>query len=375
VYAWVGVGLLFGVAFVLKPPLAGGALVCASYLGRREWYRVGTWRAAAAPVLVVGIASAVPIIACAVWFAARGGWEALHWTFFQFTPGYSQIGWRTTASEAYYQGIEEAVVRFSAVIAFGFIAAITLRPLHSREREAIWLMLGVVAVNVAGIAMQHKFFQYHFAGTLPVVAFVAGIGVYKVWRRCLAGGAAGVVAFVTCWGLAVSMREATRDLPQGFWRRCTIRMQYLLHSGAITTREGLDRELYSVADYSLDEDRQVAVEIARRTAADAPVYVWGFEPAIYWLSGRPPATRYIYNVAQRAQWERDRSRAELLRDLQQTPPQVIVVQRNDTFYMVTGDSLDSAAALWQFPELARLVHDQYRFVTSLADFDLYERTR
>jgi hypothetical protein len=372
---WVAVGLLFGAAFVLKPPLAGGALVCAAYLARQRWHATGRVRDAAVPVLAVGLSSLVPIVACALWFWAKGAWPALAWTEFQFTPGYSSIGWTSSATSAYYQGLEETLTRFSALNLFGFIAAITMLPLHSREREAVWLVIGVVAVNVAGIAMQHKYFQYHYGATLPLMAFVAGIGLYKIWRRCLAGGAGGMVAFLSFCVIAVSMRESTRDLTPGFWQRSAMRMHYLLHTGRIATREDLDRELYAVSDYSLDADRQVAEAITRRTADGAPVFVWGFEPAIYWLSGRTPASRYIYDVAQRAQWERGRARQELMEDLRRTPPEVIVVQRNDSFYMVTGDSLDSAAALWQFPELARLVEQEYRFVSEVADFDLYERVR
>ena len=38
--------------------------------------------------------------------------------------------------------------------------------------------------------MQGKFFAYHYSATLPLVAFLAGLGLYKLWRRCLMGGGA-----------------------------------------------------------------------------------------------------------------------------------------------------------------------------------------
>jgi len=373
--AWIGMGLLFGCAFVLKPPLGGGAFVCAAYLARREIRRGESRWWAMLPFVVGGAASLVPIGLCALWFVVSGGWGALRWTLFEFAPGYTQLGWYgATALGAYYYGLQEAFTRFSALALFGFIAAITMRPLHSREREGIFLMLGIIAVNVAGIAMQHKYFAYHYAATIPPLAFVAGIGLYKLFMRSLAVGPGGILGFVTFVVVTTAMRDGVRDLPQGFWYRCGVRMRYLFGTaGAVSSREELDRELYRVGDFSLDADLQVARYIRGNTASGTPVFVWGFEPAIYWLSERPPATRYIYNVPQRAQWERERARRELLADLAARPPAIIAVQNGDIFPKVTGDWLDSRSAVWRFPELSALLDAEYRYAVDVSGFDMYER--
>ena len=134
----------------------------------------------------------------------------------------------------------------------------------------------------------------------------------------------GVVAYVSFIFVAASMRIAVRDLGS-FWERSTTRTGYLLRLGPIHNREILDRELYRVADYNLDANRQVGMEIARRTKPGTPILVWGFEPGIYWLADRPPSTRYIYDVAQRVAWSQAHARAEMLSDLEKKPPQWIVV--------------------------------------------------
>lgn len=371
--AWAGIGALFGCAFLLKPPLGGGALVCAAYLARREVLESGKKLRALWPFLIMGGASLVPIAACALWFKARGAWDALSWTLFEFTPGYTALGWSDrSAPEMFYWGFEELFFRFSALAAAGVIAALIVRPMHQREREAWFLVIGVISVQLAGIAMQGKFFQYHYAASLPLVAFLGGLGLYKLWRRTLAAGVGGIVAFVSFLLVAVSMRTAVRDLGS-FWDRATLRMGFLMRTGPIRSRELLDRELYRVADYNLDADRQVAHELQRRTPADARVFVWGFEPAIYWLSERAAATRYIYDVPHRVSWGRDRARAELMADLAAHPPRMIVVQHGDRFSWVTGDTYDSAEAIPHFPELHRLLTEQYAQVTTIEDFDLYER--
>ncbi len=374
IYAWLGVGLLFGAAFLLKPPLGGGALVCAAYLSRREWVRTARWRAAAWPVVIVGASSLLTVGLCLLWFKIAGAWDALRWTFVEFTPGYTRLGWGDrNAAGMFYYALLEAFFRFSALAAFGVIAAIAIRPMHTREREGFLLVLGVISVHVTGVAMQGKFFQYHYSATLPLVAFLGGLGLYKLWRRCLPGGAGGAIAFGLFVVVAVTMREAVNDLPGSFWHRSMIRMEYLLGEQQYGSRELLDRELYYVADYNLDADRRVAMELDQRTRPGESVYVWGFEPVIYWLARREPASRFIYDVPQRVKWQRQHAEQTLMSDLGRHPPAMIVVQHNDVFSFVTGNNLDSARALERFPALEKLIGDQYEEVSTIEDFTLYQR--
>src|SRR5688572_24665157 len=299
------VGVLFGLAALLRPPLGGGALVCAAYLSKREQLRTNRLRAGIAPALCVCAGVLLPVLSCAAYFGLAGGWGALVWTMRDFAPGYTALGWEDArAAGMLYYAIEEAFFKFSALCTAGVIAAAAITPIHGREREGIFLVLGVIALHVTGIAMQGKFFPYHYAATLPLIAFVAGLGLYKLFRRCLAGGVGGVVAFVAFVLVALAMRTAVRDLPQDFWDRSAIRLHYLLRLPPYDSREALDEELASVADVSLTADRAVARELRARTSSGTPIFVWGFEPVIYWLADRPPATRFIYNVPQRTPWQR-----------------------------------------------------------------------
>lgn len=372
-WRWLAIGALFGGAFLLKPPLGGGALACAAFLARDEWGREAKWRSAVLPFVVVGLGSLLPIVLCGLWFKSRGAWDALSWTLFEFTPGYTKLGWTNrSAPEMFYWGLEELFFRFSALGAFGFIAAIVIRPMHEHERRGLFLVLGVMAIHLAGIAMQGKFFQYHYAATLPLLALLGGLGLYKLWRRTLAAGLSGVLAFVGFVLVAGSMRIAVRDLGS-FWDRAVLRTGYLLRTGPIRSRELLDKELYRVADYNLDANRLVALEVTRRTPPGAKIFVWGFEPGIYWLADRPAATRYVYDVAQRVSWGRERAQRELMADLAKSPPALLVVQHGDRFSWVTGDDFDSAEALPHFHDLARLVERDFELVTTIEDFDVYER--
>jgi hypothetical protein len=186
-------------------------------------------------------------------------------------------------------------------------------------------------------------------------------------------GAGAMLAFATFVFVVASMRRAVNDVPYGFWQRSGMRLEYLAGLGSVHSRAALDQELYRVADYSLGANRSLAQELRERTNPNDPVYVWGFEPSIYWLSGRRPSSRFIYNVPQRAQWQQEHARRLLTADLDATPPAMIVVQHNDIFPVVTGDNLDSSASVADFPWLSRLLAANYEQLMTTEDFDLYGR--
>jgi hypothetical protein len=367
--SWAAAGVLFGLAFLMKPPLGGGAIVCAAYLARSEFERLGRPTGSVAPALVMAAGSVAPIAACALWFWARGAWPELAWTLFEFTPGYTALGWNGTALGFFGYGLGELLTGFSFLLPVGVAAAVVLRPIHGREREALLLVAGIASVHVAGIALQAKFFQYHYSATLPLVAWASGLGLYKLWRRALAFRAAGMLAYAAVVAALIASRVALRHNPGTFWERTADRMAFLFRRDP--SRTELDRKLYHVVDYDLDLDRRAGQVVARLAPPSASIFVWGFEPAIYWFSRRAPASRYLYDVPQRAAWQRDHARTELLDELAATPPAAIVVQHGDVFSFVTGDELDSHGALATFPELARILDDRYRLSETVGDLDIY----
>ena len=150
-----------------------------------------------------------------------------------------------------------------------------------------------------------------------------------------------------------------------------MRLSYLVRHPPFERREVLDLVLGYVAYYNLAADRVVSLVVRARTRPDQPIYIWGFEPVIYWLAEREPSSRFIYDVPQRTLWERDYARRELLADLRRRPPALFIVQQNDVFYGVTGDDLDSRRALPTFPQLDQLVAARYELVKTIEDFQIY----
>ncbi|WP_437314808.1 glycosyltransferase family 39 protein [Sorangium sp. So ce385] len=413
-------GALFGAAGLLKPPLAGGGVVLAvalaapalAELARRgaALARRGSASAAAArpasgdeparslpgappdaparplpgapvrssapalvwaalrPALLIALGGVLPVVACVAWFAAKGALGDLREVLFVFTPHYTALGWRGVGVlEMAWHGVSEWLVRYSGPIALGLVCLLALHP-ERHERAGVALFAGVIAMHLVGVVMQAKFFPYHYGATWPLTAMLAALGLWKAWRRCVQRGARAAAALVAAVVATAFARSATKDVADAYLDRCAERLA-LLAAGA-RDQGRLDR-LASVADVNAAANRAVAAWLRERVAPGRPVFVWGFEPVIYDLADRPPATRYLYNVPQRAAWARQAARDALMRDLAASPPAAIVVERHDVFPSVTGDALDSRDTLDGFPALAGLIDDRYELAVLIEDFEIY----
>jgi hypothetical protein len=349
--AWATSGAAYAAAGLLKPPLGGGILVSAG-LAARAARRAGGPRAALRPLVAFGAGALVPVAAVALHLAARGALGDLREALLGFAPGYTELNYGEGTPLVFaFRAVEFALFRFSLLNPLGLALLFALPPLAPREREGVVHVLGVGGVLLAGVALQARFFPYHFGAVLPLAALLAGWGLWKLVRvgRQRALGVAAVAVLVLLLANANGWQD---PVPGGFVER--VRAVQDGHA-------------------SNAPNRRVAAWLAAHTAPDDAIYVWGFDPLIYDLARRRPASRFVYNAAQRAPWYRRRARAALMRDLRRTPPAAILVQRGDVEPGTAGTERDSAAELRHFPELAALIRDRYRLAETLAGFAVHLR--
>ena len=373
--AWAGVGALYTMASLLKPPLGGGLLVSLGFVLARERKRQRTTeldvKALAAPVLAMVAGALVPLALTAGYFQAKHALGDLHQTLFVFTPHYTKLGFRSEWFLGFvFLAIEQWTFTFSAFNVFGLALLLALPRQGDREASGAAHVAGMVAFQLVGVALQAKFFPYHYGASLPFAGLLAGWGFWKLWLRARRFSYVGLVGMAAIVWLLHDARTATRDVEDGFWDRCRQRLRTVTDA---SIRVEVADHLYSVADVDAGENRQVAAWLAAHTKADESVYLYGFEPAIYDLAKRRPATRYVYNVPQRVTWGREQARKVLLDDLVADKPAAIVVERRDVFPVVTGDNLDSTASLRTFPELLEMLNEQYVFEQRIGDFEIHVR--
>jgi hypothetical protein len=96
---------------------------------------------------------------------------------------------------------------------------------------------------------------------------------------------------------------------------------------------------------------QLAVIDYLRTgsAPQGYVYAWRTAPAINFLTTRPPATRFASNLGLISPWGLKRRPTELVHDLKQDPPRLIVVERHGAIPGVSYSKLDSEEMLQGYP--------------------------
>ncbi len=371
--AFIG-GILLGLTTLMKPTLGGALIVVAAYLLRQHPEPSKIWRRSA-PLVALVAGAALVFCAVGIYFVKLRAWPALWWTLHDFAPGYTALGWHPDSSPLgmLHYALTESLAKFSVFIPIGLVAALVLPSAHSREYEGLYLICGIAIFQIIGIALQAKFFEYHYGATIPLLSFLAGLGWAKLWWSAQARGVVSALAFALALLLAALIAPAVHDLPGTPWQRTLQRLHFLRHMREPSAREQLDARIAKVASFDLYADRQVAEWMKGQTGPDDSVLVWGFEPAIYWFAERRPATRFIYNVAQRSSWQQARAREWFMQDLRKNKPSVVAVQHSDLFPGVTGHNTDSAADIADFPEFANWLEARYYPAGYRHNFEYFRR--
>lgn len=339
--AFAASAALYALAALMKPPLGGGILISAAFAASAAWREAAPsarWQNALRVLVAFGAGGVVPVVLTLVYFAAHGALPALWQALFEFAPAYTQLNYEPGSWRIFpFHAFEFLLFRFSLLHPVGLVLLFALPPLAAREREGRAHILGVIVLIVVGVGMQGRFFVYHYAGALPLVALLAGWGLWKVVRagRRFAWGALVVAALVL---LLANANNRGSPVPGDFFAR------------ARRIDDGSARNAPL---------RKVAAWVRGHTREDERIYVWGFEPLLYDLADRQPASRFIYNAPQRAPWSRQAARDELMRELQASPPAVILVEHGDLHPGTAATEVDSATTLASFTRLRALLDERY----------------
>lgn len=369
-WAYAASGAAIGLAVLFKYPI--GILLpllwlCAALARRR------LWRA----VLWMSLGCALPLIGCAVWLYAQGALLPFVESQVRYITRYGSrdiLGygrWLLLAAILFVQRAQ------TLILGLGLSAAIVaLRVRRGATIDAALLVVSSwFAAGVLAYLAQGKGYVYH---GLPMLAPYALLGAVVV-QRVVAGPRSTtrrrrllLVALVT------SMLALPTSVFVG--RMVQTRAAWLLLSGSAARLDGreLCREsprlcMAAQPGFSLPDQLAAADYIAAHSEPSDPLFIWGFEPTIYFVARREPASRFVFNLVLLGDWRWPELRAQLLDDLERRPPRYIVVASEDTMPMTTGSDDDSAAALQGFGELQRLIDAAYRLDATYGHLTLYRR--
>lgn len=274
--AWVA-GLLGGAALVFKTPvalvlpLAGIVLTARAYAGQG-------WRAAVLALGVHCITAAAVVGAVLGYFALRGGWPALV-ELAEYTANYVRI----TSSD---QGAKESLAWFWGELAHGwallllvlFALGVALAARrwsrHVLIGQALAALLTVAALGT--VAVQLKYWSYHFVVVAPFALLAATYGIAELARELplsplpivLTSALLGV-AWTPHWGTnpAVSYLSYTKS----FWS----------YIRGTTRRPAFIAQFTGPFGYDYAIQEQIGDKIGELAQPGDQLHVRGFEPAIY----------------------------------------------------------------------------------------------
>jgi hypothetical protein len=146
-------------------------------------------------------------------------------------------------------------------------------------------------------------------------------------------------------------------------------------SGRRTLEEQYVRGEYGTYGWGFSAEALVEVShyLKRHTSPKDQIFVWSFEPGIYFLSERESASRFIFNYPLYGDFNWPEYREQFMAEMEVNQPAFILVARNDAMTWVTGTKDDSLAAFQKFKAFRNFVESGYRPVDQIAQFTVYER--
>ena len=237
------------------------------------------------------------------------------------------------------------------------------------EPEPCHVAWGWLLVATASIFVQVKFYDYHWLPVLPPLALLVGGGFLAF--RCL------LSSLFRRLGAAQGHKKATMVagvLVLGYLVFRVVSYPWLIgygwHCLAADERDYLAR--FGGEQDNYVTNLEVAHYVAMRSKPDDRLFIWGFEPVIYVLSDRRPATRFIYSYPLVGAWYPAYWRGQAMDQLYASNPAFILVLENDALPTVTGRETDSLTQLQDLPELSQLIEQNYALAEQIGNCRIYQ---
>lgn len=299
-------GLGLALALTIKTVVLPFALLTVTLVAWRALAQRGARLRRAATELAALAAAPMAVLAmlCA-WFALRGAWDAfVHWNvavpLSYVTQGF--VGGPSLAYSLSRHWVEVAPFMLPALV----YAVVRLFRPHGRALDAANLLSLALLASIAAFLLPGKNLPHYYVLWVPFGCMLAGVA----GGHLLAMQKAPRLAVGACWLGLLGLYLALR----GAW--------YIdaTEPGAATRRK-YDSDLFGVTDAA-------GRHIASRTAPGETIFQWGFEPQLYFVSGRRPSSRYIASIMPVIEGDFPQARRRLENDLRQRPPRYIVLAEN-----------------------------------------------
>lgn len=371
----LGAGMMTSIAVLLKYPigLLLPFILLILFLAqgvRRETFLAAGW-------VVAGFA--LPLLLFATVSAARGGLQAFLDIQFGYIPAYNSGFARDQSYLAYtwdrfvlFWDLKPTIRLFTAI----WLAELLLSGLVTRWPRPQWI---VPLWGVAGLvypAVQNHYNDGHMHTILPPLAIMAIHLLLNVDALLQHYGP----RFRPAVALAgVALPFLVLFLPQSPYAHRNLEEKFADFAAVVSGQRTLEDNYVNgnYGTYGWGFSARAIVEMSHylreHTRPEDPIFVWSFEPAVYFLSERQSASRFIFNFPLYGDFAWPEYRDQFLAEMETHRPEIILVARNDAMPWVSGTEDDSQAAFDKFRAFRAFVESSYEPVAQVAQFTVYER--
>ncbi len=282
-----------------------------------------------------------------LYLATNGELIPLWHTTFSSTANY--VATNYSGSFTIFQNIKTGFGAVGAQLAGLAIGISVARVLMSKKMNRPQLtntLLPIVGAFIALILVQiqNKGYTYHYAVLLP-------------WADLLIGSA-----------LVRGMSPALARLPRTYYIALLATASCLLFVGSYMSSPALHQrsaELYRIFGHEQPANGYITGDtlsnyVIANTLPSDRIFIFGFQPYVYWKSGRRPATKDLNTIHFKPSYVNPADRDELVRTLCGNPPALFLVETEDHYTSQGSTNDDSRTTIkLRYPELESLLAERY----------------
>ena len=267
------VGLILGVAIQIKQSVLFDmlAFLAGYFILTTPTFRDfgSSFRVSFKPLIVLGVVALVPTIAVILLYSVMGQWDAWFAANVEAHRVFYGID-RAVAWEAGFRAMaEQAPLWIGAIAAVLSVRWLTI---DGRERRAvlflgIWIIAVILCQLFLRIASDHYFLQF-----LPPLCLLTGLALARALLIHLPHRQTRAVMLAVLGGITVF----------------AVAKHPLIHSIYII------KDRLAGDTWAGDTPRRVAADLKPMLQPDDKLYVVGFQPAIYFLTGAESPTRFSF---------------------------------------------------------------------------------
>ncbi|MGH2602653.1 MAG: ArnT family glycosyltransferase, partial [Dehalococcoidia bacterium] len=373
-------GLLFGFAAQLRPTvvLVAGVLMLLDLRGSLVSGGLRRWRkdpAVHRALALAGGGVAIEIVAL-LWLILYGAVGEYLYAQFGFASQYARQGGPYSPeglnAANYLSGLRSGTmfIAFARLILVAPAVAAVVIGFTRRDRPA--LETGALALAAyAGVAIQAKYFLYHWHLLLPFLALLSGYAATSLWRTLREGGRGPVVSGLAVAGVGGLLLLFTPNVTDRAVREWSGFFYWLQPENreAYYNRFGL----YGRGSFSFRASDDVAIYLRERTQPGDTIFVWGYDPLLYVATDRDSPSRFTSFLPLMSEWTPPEWVDEFVDDLEQRRPAYIILQANENAPWITGHWIDPVDFVPLLPRFKVLLDRDYELDGTIEDYTLYRR--